>query len=79
MWSRFYCIYKLLLLQDNCKYVHNPSQRDREGDDVGDACDNCPQLSNPDQMNSDDDETGDACDDDDDNDKISKLHSAIKT
>lgn len=31
---------------DNCRYVYNPSQGDRDRDDVGDDCDDCPNDSN---------------------------------
>jgi thrombospondin type 3 repeat protein len=61
---------------DNCQFVFNPGQEDRDGGDEGDACDgdyddddhydatqdNCPDVYNPDQQDSDRDGTGDACD-----------------
>jgi hypothetical protein len=66
---------------DNCDWVFNPAQENRDGDGEGDSCDadddndgvadtsdNCPTLANPGQANSDGDSHGDACDADDDND-----------
>ncbi len=59
-------------LTDNCPYVYNPDQADRDGDAVpdpvlgwccGDACDNCPTVPNTlSQTDSDGDGLGDACD-----------------
>ncbi|MBT3224605.1 MAG: hypothetical protein HN348_36520 [Proteobacteria bacterium] len=53
---------------DNCDYVENPDQSDRDSDQVGDVCDNCPDVYNPivlpynEQVDSDDDSIGDECD-----------------
>lgn len=60
---------------DNCPYVSNPDQSDRNGNGIGDACDgdldgdtvvdirdNCPATYNPSQLDSDGDGTGDDCD-----------------
>ena len=58
----------ILLLQDNCRLVSNPDQKDEENDRVGDVCDNCKFARNPAQDDADGDGTGDACDPDDDND-----------
>lgn len=60
---------------DNCRFVSNPLQEDRNGNRIGDACDgdtdadtivdtrdNCPTSANLDQADADNDGIGDACD-----------------
>src|SRR5437867_560778 len=60
---------------DNCQFVYNPNQADKDGDAVGDACDsdmdndgiantsdNCPLKANASQADADADGVGDACD-----------------
>ncbi|PYT35519.1 MAG: hypothetical protein DMF52_10235, partial [Acidobacteria bacterium] len=46
---------------DDCPFVADPSQVDRDRDGVGDACDNCPATVNPDQADANADGSGDAC------------------
>lgn len=61
-------------VMDNCDFVWNPGQADRDGDSIGDACDsdsdgdgfddtidNCPSVPNAAQTDTDGDGTGDAC------------------
>ncbi|MDY0060574.1 MAG: thrombospondin type 3 repeat-containing protein [Myxococcota bacterium] len=49
------------LLDDVCPFVHDPEQRDGDGDRVGDRCDNCPTVPNPFQLDRDGDGVGDLC------------------
>ncbi|MDC3064173.1 gliding motility-associated C-terminal domain-containing protein, partial [bacterium] len=48
--------------------IFTVSDRDDDGDGIGDSIDNCPNVANPDQRDTDFDGIGDACDPDDDND-----------
>ena len=57
---------------DNCLFVSNPDQIDRDGDSQGDACDLCPEVSGY-QSDNDNDGIGNACDPDDDNDGVIDL------
>jgi hypothetical protein len=47
---------------DNCPRVANRTQRDRDGDTLGDECDDCPSLADPVQSDGDGDGWGDPCD-----------------
>jgi len=47
---------------DNCPFFSNPSQKDRDGDRVGDACDNAPKVKNYNQSDVDRDGVGDILD-----------------
>ena len=51
--------------------IFTVSDRDSDGDGVGDSIDNCPDVANPDQLDTDFDGIGDACDPDIDNDGFS--------
>ena len=46
---------------DNCPYIYNPDQHDKDGDGRGDVCDVCPHIAD-DGADSDGDGVGDACD-----------------
>lgn len=58
----------MILAQDNCEELYNPSQEDNDRDYVGDLCDNCPKEKNTDQKDTDNNGVGDACSDDYDGD-----------
>jgi len=45
---------------DLCPTVYDPTNRDSDGDGIGDACDNC-SSPNPDQADTDGDGVGDGC------------------
>ena len=47
---------------DNCPFVFNPAQIDRDSDGLGDLCDNCDNDVNPNQEDYDYDGIGDSCD-----------------
>ena len=45
----------------NCVSSKNPSQKDTDGDKLGDKCDNCPEVANYRQTDVNNDGIGDAC------------------
>lgn len=47
---------------DNCQFVKNSDQRNRDGDKLGDVCDNCPEKRNDNQNDADKDGVGNVCD-----------------
>ena len=65
----------LRCFQDNCRWVPNTFQRDKDRDGHGDVCDNCPEVKNLNQEDLDEDGIGDQCDIDKDGD--GKKHGYI--
>ena len=55
---------------DNCPFVQNRDQVDRDGDAKGNVCDNCQEISNELQLDVDGDGIGDECDPDIDGDSV---------
>jgi hypothetical protein len=58
---------------DNCRFVANAGQENRDGDIFGDACDGCPDLFSADNRDVDKDGRANPCDPDSDNDGICTL------
>jgi hypothetical protein len=48
--------------EDNCPFVVNGFQLNKDGDRFGDVCDPCPQIADDDPLDTDGDGVGDACD-----------------